>query len=392
MRSFYLWLAIASLFTLGLSDSGRGPVYPDLLRAFSLTDTVGAAFFFATSFCGFLNNWASGYWLPRLGPYRALQAFLVVQIVGLLVIAAAPGFLVVLIGAGIFGVSLSGLGTVQNITVSQTASLESSRKAFSILHCMYGGASFISPLLISAVYRAGFTWQNAFYILAIFPLFLLIVSAFRKPYRLESAGEPRLRHRFSAGERRNALWVCALVMCYVFAELILSTRIVLYMRRDLGLSIEIANDCLAGFFGLMLIGRIAFAFSNSTLATLLLLRVSAALSLIFFALGLLVHPYLMAVSGLTMAPFFPCLMSYVQEMFGPVGPAGSGSRAREEAAFAWVFTAHAFGIMTMHVLTGWFSDVIGLGRALYFGPVMLGVIIVILAFPVGKIPRAGALP
>ena len=45
-----------SLFALGLVDNARGPVFPDILKEFSLTDTVGSLFFLVASFASLVHN------------------------------------------------------------------------------------------------------------------------------------------------------------------------------------------------------------------------------------------------------------------------------------------------------------------------------------------------
>lgn len=376
MKSFYLWLAFAVLFTLGLADNTRGPVFPDLLRDFALDNTQGSFFFFLASTASLVNNLGSAWWLPRLGPYRGVQVYLGLMLVGLLFIGLGPTFPLVLVGAALFGLSLGGLGILVNIVVGRSAAPERRRQAFSALHCTYGAASLFAPLLVSWVARLGASWNWAFPLLALMPLSLLLLSLRRDGRELTAAtGEPPAvvpAYEALSGGRgiwRRTFWVAMLTAGYVASELLISTRFVLLARREFAADLSTANRGLAWFFALLFLGRLYFAIARPAMRLQMVLVVSAALSLICFVLGLFFGPLWIVLAGAAMAPFFPSVIALIHDEFGEA----------RDFALSWTLTSVSLGLMAMHPLVGALTDRFGLLNAMWVGPACLAVSLSFLA-------------
>jgi fucose permease len=155
---------------------------------------------------------------------------------------------------------------------------------------------------------------------------------------------------------------------YVISEVAISSRLALYARREVGLDVTQANLLLSGFFLLLFIGRLGSAIVHFPLSNLALLRLSAVTSLVAFSLGLLHHPGWLALCGLTMSVFYPCMMAYLAERMGD----------RIGYATAWSVTIQLLGLMLMHFALGRIADVASLGAALWIGPICLAFVLVFL--------------
>jgi fucose permease len=171
-----------------------------------------------------------------------------------------------------------------------------------------------------------------------------------------------------------AAYFAVILTFYVIAEIALSTRMVLFARREAGLSSEDANLLLSGFFLLLFLGRMVFAMAHVKIPTVTVLVVSALLSLFCFSLGLIYHPLWLAGCGLAMSVFYPTSIALL------------GDELREHAAFAtsWCVTLQSFGLMMMHYLLGALSDLWSLGQALWIGPLCLVFVLAMLV----NLPRA----
>jgi FHS family glucose/mannose:H+ symporter-like MFS transporter len=362
------------MFALGVVDNGRGPIYPDLLNDFGLNDSRGALFFATTAFFSLFNNLFGTLWLKRLGSYHAFQFFLGLQALSPLAIWLSTSFMGSLVGAAMLGIAMGGLGVTQNILVGEAAPPEKRRQAFAFLHGLYCGSSFVAPIAISALYLLHMTWRASFLCLALPSVLLLIATFFHRPIKVHDEAEAP-RFTFTPPERRAVQWIAGTVMMYVMAELLISTRLVLYLRRELGFEVTHANSYLAWFYGLMFVGRVGPALLPRSLPALTVMRLSAAVGSVGLLLGIIWNPLWFLPAGLAMAPWFPATMSYIQEEYGAV----------RSATFAWVFTLHGTGIMIMHLATGWLTDLFGLRIALGIGPFALGIVSLLLLFPV-RIP------
>lgn len=365
---FLISIAYATLFLYGLIDNSRGPVFPDILKEFSLDDTKGSLFFTSASAAALVANITAPWWLKSWGEMGSVRVFCVLQAAALATLGFAPTYSVVLVGAALFGVGLGGLGLLVNVLTAAASPSQHRRQLMSGLHCMYGIASLIAPLMVTGFFEAGSGWRAVFTVLALGPLFIFISSfGSRAPVVAEQAQSSSDAGPFP---RKRVLWYCSVISIYVIVEILISTRLVLYARRDLQYSVEDANRLLSAFYLAMFAGRLFFAVvrvphSHATLQFIAMFTTFAAI-----AAGLLVHPGFLALSGLTMSFYYPVTMTKLSEELG----------SRTGAAMSWVLTVQAIGLLAMHVGIGALSDAVGLKSALWTGPACLALVTLLLVF------------
>ena len=95
--------ACMSMFVLGLSDNIRGPLFPELLTYFNLTNSQGSLSFAFASTAAFFGNALGAYSLKRIHLDRLLALAVFLMGCGLFAMGMAPTFRVYLVGAIIFG-------------------------------------------------------------------------------------------------------------------------------------------------------------------------------------------------------------------------------------------------------------------------------------------------
>jgi fucose permease len=353
---------------LAFQDNARATVYPIIISDFQVNQTIGSLFFSAASATQLLATATGRRWLARLGVVRGLQVFLAIQAVGYELMAVANrggnwSWLILILGAMLFGVSLGGLAIVQSILVVESAPPEMQRRAFSGLHGMYGSASLCAPLVTTALIRLGWTWSVCFAVSGVLPVILLLASM-RWMGALHLHETPakvtRLPWRHS--------WVAVMMALYVASEVAISSRLVIYVEDDLGRSPAFAAELLALFFACLSAGRLYFALVHVNVPVRRLLLFSAIGAALSFVLGLTVSPIFLGVCGLMMSLFFPMTMALVSEEY-PL---------EIEGLTTLIMMANAFALILMHWGVGTLSDSFGLGRALSVGPLCLLVIVFIL--------------
>ena len=405
IRWSWLCFACLSLFIYGLADNSRGPVYPDLLREFRLNDSNGSLFFLFYSAAAVLNNILLVKKMESWGAYKTIVVYTLVQAIAFSFLGFSRTYFFVLVSSIVLGFAAGGLAVGQNSMVSQAAPPSYRRQAFSALHCMYGASSLVAPLLVTAVYDVGFGWRAVFGLLLAVALGVLCF-AFFVPRRLGSGGrgqavrafdseqqpeqqpkqqiEQHLAQEKSAVQRRYDLegmpevarvsWqlvsvYAALLSFYCMAEVGLSSRLVLYVRRDLAYAPDRANYLLALFFLGLFLGRVIFAFSPSRIRSSTILAISAAASTLCFSLGLLIHPLWLAICGLSMSVYYPCAIALIHEDFARAGTPGNTEDINHaDFVTSWSVTAQCLGLVIMHYAIGALSDHYGLQNALWFGP------------------------
>jgi fucose permease len=367
-RRYLIALAYATLFLYGLVDNSRGPVFPDILRDFSLDDSRGSVFFWSASGSALIANLSATWWLAKLGELGSLRLFSIVQGAGLAILAFARSYELLIFGAVILGIGFGGIGLLVNLLTAHAAPSHLRRQLMSGLHCMYGVSSLAIPIAVTAVYEAGSGWRAVFALLLLGPIAVFMTSFGGKMDVPEAKEhETEAKSEFPWG---RTVWYSAVIPIYVIVEIMVSTRLVLHARRDLGSTIEDANRLLSLFYVGMFTGRLVVALVKVPLSHAKLQMISIVATGAAVSAGLLVHPGYLALSGLTMSYFYPVSMARLNDELG----------AHTTRAMSWVLTLQAVGLLAMHAGVGALSDAIGLSRALWTGPVCLALVTVLLVF------------
>ena len=378
LQPWYYSILVAwmSLFALGLVDNARGPVFPDVLKDFALTDTVGSFFFLAASLASLIHNTVFYRFLCETNPKRLIGIYTLIMAAGALLISYTTDFRATLVACAILGIGFGGLGVGQNAAV-QAAPSEHRQRAMGILHAMYGLSSFSAPLLVA--YLASYGWRLALVLLSLPSVFvglLVVFESARKKNRTtispvensqdalaervsgeSAAGENHVSLLTQAKERRAAWYAAALVALLVVAEISVSSRLTLLARRDWGISIESAGSWLAAYFAAMTLSRLVLGLVRFPFSARQLLWFAIFLGAPFLIVGFLPLGFSREIRLLSLVGFgFPIAMGYplamtrLAEIFGP--------RVQRVTSLCLILQSGA--AMTMHFVLGWGADSHGL--------------------------------
>jgi FHS family glucose/mannose:H+ symporter-like MFS transporter len=354
-----IFLSYAGCALYGLVGTARGSIYPDVLSTFHVSNTEGALFYSLANLTGLAANLSTAKWYGRMGPIHAMTLFLFLTAVGTWLIAGAFSFALLLVGSAIFGFAMGGSGLLVNIlAAASTDDSRLRRQVLAGLHACYGVASFLAPLIVTLLTRAGLNWSASFAILGLAPLAGAWLSA--KTPSLGTSSEWKssfVDHK----PYRRAIWYASICTLYVVVESLLQTRLVQYGRDALGFSAEASNFLLSGFFFSFFLGRLAFALVPLKQSSALILLVSGSSMIALYFLGLYVNPWAFAFAGLGCSVFYPCFMALLADELGPATP----------FVMTWCQTWQSVGCIVMHVLVGALTDKFGLPIAFLFGPVCL---------------------
>ena len=364
MNWHYLILAYASLFSIGLIDNARGPALPEILRQFQLTPTQGGYFFAIASFAGLCNNILGRWWLIKLGPKRGMLLFILLTALGSLCLGFCNtdggGFPFLLLSALILGLGMSGVSVCMNVMVQEGSSPLHLRRAFSGLHAMYGMSSLITPLGLALVLHYNGSWKNYFQILALFPIIIGLLCLRPTPAPL-AVQKTTVLDRSLLPPFKTRLRFGLIFGFYVAAEVSLSTWLVYFAESVWHWPLNQASSYLSAFFACLLLGRAGFALFRFRGKTFYWLVAPLCLSILCFSLGLLHHPAWLSLCGLSMSVFWPLALEWMGQKF----PSCAG------AMITSILTTSGVMLISAHWLIGFLSTNIGIGQALWFGPVFL---------------------
>lgn len=368
--------AYISLFALGLSDNARGPLFSELLTQFHLSNAKGSLFFSISSAMGIVGSLLAQKWIQKVGRLQSFRWSNILMGVGFLIISAATNFFQVLVGAVFFGFCVGVLGVLQNVLVSSEAKGPWVQRLQSGLHSMYGMASLLAPLLVSWILQATGKWQNAFFVCGSFSLLVGLGSFLSKgrPEPLEMDSKEMLFPENQPGQNQNlaedksdvlpkGFFVIAFAIAFsVVTEILVSTRLSLYMQNVHGWSVIESARQVSLFFVCMLSGRLLFVFWHPKWNVAALLNASIVLTVSTVILGFWVHPLFLVLSGLSISPFYPLAMSLVATLF----------RQEMDRYLGIMVSITSLSIVTMHTMSGLLTDSLGIQWALWIGPIMSG--------------------
>ena len=353
--------AYLSMFVLGMSDNIRGPLFPELLSFFKLTNAEGSFSFAAASAAALLGNIISTTLLKKYNLAQVLCLSLFTMALGLFFMGVVPHFYLYILGAIVFGLSIGLMGVTQNVMVAENVEPSKQSKALSGLHGVYGFSSLIAPLIASYSPHIFGNWRAAFFITAVVAVIFALAS-------VGIHAEPKFEvHPLidKAESSQNSFWVLVffggIFAFYVMAEIMVSTRLALYMRTYSNMDLESSSRYVTYFFVFLLLGRVIFTFKsfNSTLKTQL--NCSLCFSLILFFLGMKFNPLFFVLMGLSMAPFYPLSVAYIS--------AQTGRNRRQFITFAISF--QSLCVISMHLGVGYLTDEFGLFYAFGVGFISL---------------------
>lgn len=366
--NYLLWVSFLSLFILGFGDNVRGPLFPEIINTFQLSDSSAAWYFALSSFMSFIGSFLVRKLKSVSQLLYVLYAGVMCIFISFVIQHFAKTYALVLFGVVFFGLSVGFLGVTQNSLVILGTTPKNRSRMLAILHSMYGTASLIAPLCVAMM--SNLKWQT---ILMNFSWIALLFSGsalFFHSRKKQSIGH--FSQFQDADHSRLESWrelkISLVISLYVLAEIMLGTRIAQYMRRYYDYDLAGSSLFVTMFFIFVLVGRVVTSFVPHHYNIKKQLLFSLGSSSVFIVAALFIHPYAFFLVGFSMAPFYPLGMSYISQLFPK----------KSTTIVSWTLIVQGFLIVLMHLGIGKLSDLIGLNMALLLGPVCLLVSLAIL--------------
>lgn len=319
-----LWLCNISMMCVALGTS----IIPVYLTTFAETfgnltehdlGRIPAALFAGT----FLGIVISGPLADRMGAKGFVVSGLLLSIAGLLCVAAAPNYNMILLASAALGLGAGVLDMIISPIVS-TLATDQRVSAMNRLHAFYCIGVVTIVGLMSAAVHFGIHWRLAVALLAIGPgILLLSFLPIRLPHLVEDKNE-RLGIRKLL---RNPRFCVALVMiaCIGATEEGMGQWLPAYAETELGFSRAQGGLALAGFAVIMAITRIAAPLAVSRIGGYGLLIASGFGSSLFFILGATLNNPMLALMACILVGFgcsalWPTQLGVTADRFPAGGP------------------------------------------------------------------------
>jgi len=355
----YIILSYASLFVYGFTENIRGPLFPDILSGFKVTDAVGSWMFAITSVSGFTASYSARFLLRRFERINVLRMAAFLSFVSIVGLCVSPNFGVFLFFSFLVGLSQGILALIPNILVPLGASQVLKQQLLSGLHSMYGLASFMAPLGIAALSALTHDWRWGLALASPLPLALFFYTLHKshvpapKKVPEEDLDRPMISTRHAAPQ----LFLASVVSFNVAAEVMLSSRLALFMRREHHSTPQEASLYVTYFFVGMLAGRLLFTVHKFSAPLLRQLSISLILTLLCLLAGLFYHPLFLPLCGLFIAPFYPLAISFISSEFTD----------DLDSAVSYMTATDCFMLIVMHLFIGKMTSLFDIKYALLAG-------------------------
>lgn len=363
----YIIFCYLSLFFLGFIDNSRGALYPEFLDFFQINSLQGALIFSLASLMGLIATIFTKWWLRVIGAINATRLGLLLHASSCVIMSFTPAdsYPLFLFAALLFGTGV-GIETVAlNIIIGYTTTNEYRRRVFAGLHSMYGIASVISPFLAGQLIHYDISFQIFYFILSI-PPFLVFLGTLK----LKRLSIVKVETKEFILPRKLIVLLGLLMGCYVASEILVSSRLVFYIKELNLMSVENAKYLLTLFFTGLLFGRLAITLFHFSISSLNLLKLSMFLTLAISLIGILFYPPLLALTGLSMSVFFPTAMDYLGDIFGE----------NFDIIMSKVFIAVGGLLFFIHWFFGFITEIFSIHFAIWILPVFVSIVLYILQF------------
>ena len=257
-----------------------------------------------------------------------------------------------------------GLNSVaHNLVVSQSAPIKLRRRFLSGLHGFYGLAALTTTVVVFLSERVlDWDWREVFSFSAFLLFGLFFVGLLLKdPHHVAKSIKPK-RIPFLELFHGAHIYVGLILSFYIFGEVTIASRIVLFLMRDYSMGLEEANYFLMLFFFCLFLSRFFLFIVKIHFQSLAVLLVSCFSAALCCAVGLLwSEPLWLSLSALFMGPFYGFFIEYLHETFPKRAPILISS----SVSFS------IMGAIGLHFLLGYITEFFDIYWALWLSPVGL---------------------
>jgi fucose permease len=318
VRPLLILIVYVGFVSLGLPDSVLGVAWPSMRRTFGLPlDALGSVFLFGT--CGYLiSSVNSGRILRRIGVGLLLAGSSLLTVVCLLGYAISPSwafFVALSFASGFAGGAVdAGLNTF--------AATNLSNRHMNWLHAFWGVGASTGPIIMTAILGIGAGWRWGYGIIAALQT-ILVAGYFLTLKQWTVPGEEPAR--VQALPRRDLLrlpaaWLSmALFFFYCGVETITGQWMYSVMIESRSIAPVHAGVWVSLYWGSLTAGRFLIGSLANRVNTVRLVQWAMGGALCGVALLLTRSTTLtftgLAVTGFSLAPIFPSLMSLTPSRF-----------------------------------------------------------------------------
>jgi len=389
-RNYYIVaLIMLTFFVISFLTNVIGPLIPDIIKDFHLSLTLVAFLPFAFFIAYGVMSIPSGMLIEKYQEKKIMIAAFIVAFFGSLLLALFPNYLTSVLSLFLIGCGMAMLQVVINPLLRTSGGEEHYAFNSVLAQLIFGGASFLSPLVYSylvtnlnnknqalSVFRSivpyDLPWISLYWLFAVISLLMVVVIAVSKFPKVELSNEekagPLQTHIMLFKKRVVVLFFIAMI-CYVGTEQGTANWMSQFLATYHGYDPQTTGATeVAYFWGLMTAGGIL---------GLLLLKVmdSRKVLIIFTIIALALLTAALFGSATISLYAFPAIGFFASVMYPVIFSLALNSVSEHHGSFSGIIVTGIIGGAIVPLIIGWLGDKLGLRTGMLFLYITMGYIL-----------------
>lgn len=372
-----LALIMAFWFTISFITNILGPLIPDIIHNFSLSDLAMAGFIPTSFFLAYaVMSIPSGLLIDRFGEKPVLLCGFLLPFIGTLLFALIHTYPMLLASSFIVGLGMAMLQTVLNPLQRTVGGEENYAFIAELAQFMFGIASFLSPLVYTYLIRelqadtyvAGqnvvvdllaevtpkeMPWVSLYWVFSALLLIMLIAVAITRfpKITLQEEEKSGSADSYFALFKRRYVWLFFLgIFCYVSSEQGVSIFMSTFLEQYHGINPQVEGaQTVSYFWGLMTAGCIIGMILLKLIDSKRLLRLSSFITLVLLIVALYGNTTLSVIA-------FPAIGFSISMMYSIIFSLALNSVKEHHGSFAGILCSAIAGGAAGPLIISWIAD------------------------------------
>lgn len=303
--SWSFWFSVGfGYFTFGAITNVAGAIVPKIRETYSvsasLSIVLAAVFFIAYG----LTSLPWGFFMTEQGKKKALIYSTLVTIIGVLMFASIPGFIMNMLAMFFCGVGVTGIQVALNPLVNDISDSAKYSRNLTICMVLMGAGSYMAPQLVTLIKSLSLPWTFSYWVFSVLALIMLGGIASQKFPKIITKEETTLEQEDKEKKKEENLvlqlitkepliYLYALgIFLYVGVEVGIANSIGFYLEdkfeisKLMGETAEaVKNTAVSNYWGALLLGRLISSTYLDKISNRLAIKVHSILALVFIAIA-----------------------------------------------------------------------------------------------------------
>jgi MFS transporter, FHS family, L-fucose permease len=385
MKKQYLVVTLIFLtfFVISFITNILGALNPDIINTFKLSLTMSSFLPFTFFIAYGVMSIPAGLLVERYKEKNIMIAAFAVSLTGAIIFSIFPYYQVFIVSLFLMGSGMAMLQVAINPLLRVTGGEEHFAFNSVMAQLVFGGASFIAPMVLSylilsisqpanqsvlisllkSIVKTDASWVAIYWIFALLLLFMIVLIAFSKFPNVERNEDEKSgswnTHKSLFRDKTVQLYFIG-IFAYVGTEqgvsYWISKFLLTYHNYD---SVTIGNSIVGWFWGMMSIGCLVGLGLLKIFDSRKILIAASLLSYIFLSMALFG-------SGSSALIFFPLMGFSLSVMWSIIFSLALNSLKNNHGTFSGILCSAIIGGAVVQLIIGWLGDQFGLRFGMSF--------------------------